>query len=328
MSSRLSDVERSVILQSLFAISSALAYLQVFRECATPPHVQVCHCMWLSFTRPSPALVLQATNAGVRRPGYEATYTELPFLNAVCVHYLCCGNTSHSLKLHSSFGFSFVWEVVHPIPYLVISIHYVGCRRNLWLLNCLGVMTFAAALDWKWKLASLWQHMFRRKSRKSVNFVFWLSLTSLATCHPVTRSALSLLGVVFYICIFNMARLSWVPGLRNPAGFPQVAKFPQVAEFTQVPLGIWLLTLWSEDACMHIPSCIKSAVPVKLFSGQETGICWGVAVVLICQRVHLASGVEDQALQRIAVLHSLNLIWWSSESAVKCCRVGPKLLSR
>jgi len=28
---------------------------------------------WLSFTRPSPTLVLQATNAGVRRPGYEAS---------------------------------------------------------------------------------------------------------------------------------------------------------------------------------------------------------------------------------------------------------------
>ena len=27
------------------------------------------------FTRPSPALVLQVTNTGVRRPGYEATQT-------------------------------------------------------------------------------------------------------------------------------------------------------------------------------------------------------------------------------------------------------------
>ena len=44
------------------------------KECATPPHVQARHCTWLSFTRPSPALVLQATNDGVRRPGYKATY--------------------------------------------------------------------------------------------------------------------------------------------------------------------------------------------------------------------------------------------------------------
>ena len=70
---RLSDVERSVVLRSVFAISSTLAYLLFFRECATPPYVQVYHTTWLSFTSPSPALVLQATNAGVRRPGYKAS---------------------------------------------------------------------------------------------------------------------------------------------------------------------------------------------------------------------------------------------------------------
>ena len=32
--------------------------------------------MWLSFTRPYPALVLQATNAGERRPGYEVVQTK------------------------------------------------------------------------------------------------------------------------------------------------------------------------------------------------------------------------------------------------------------
>jgi len=37
----------------------------VQKECTTPPHVQVCQCTWLSFSRPSPTLVLQATNAGV-----------------------------------------------------------------------------------------------------------------------------------------------------------------------------------------------------------------------------------------------------------------------
>lgn len=50
-----------------------------------------------------------------------------------------------------------------------------------------------------------------------------------------------------------------------------------------------------------------------------------MAVVLICQRVHLASGVEDQALQKIAVLHSLNLIWWSSESAYQVLQSGSKV---
>ena len=78
-SPRLSDVERSVVLWSVFAIGSTLAYLLLFLECATPPHVQVCHCTWFSFTRPSPVLVLQATNAGVRRPGYE-TLTHHPWV--------------------------------------------------------------------------------------------------------------------------------------------------------------------------------------------------------------------------------------------------------
>ena len=42
-------------------------------ECATPPHVLVGHCTWLSSTRPSPTLVLQATNTVVRRCGYKAS---------------------------------------------------------------------------------------------------------------------------------------------------------------------------------------------------------------------------------------------------------------
>ena len=59
---------------SVFAIGSTLTYLLFFWECATPPHVQIHHCTSLSFTRPSPALVLQVTNVGVRRPGCEATW--------------------------------------------------------------------------------------------------------------------------------------------------------------------------------------------------------------------------------------------------------------
>ena len=41
-------------------------------------HTSRCHTTWLSFTRPSPALVLQATNTGVRRPGYEASWCPMP----------------------------------------------------------------------------------------------------------------------------------------------------------------------------------------------------------------------------------------------------------
>ena len=74
-SPRLSDVECSVVLRSVFAIGSALAYLLFFQECSTPPHVQVHHTTWFNSTRPSPTLVLEATNARVRRPGYNANFT-------------------------------------------------------------------------------------------------------------------------------------------------------------------------------------------------------------------------------------------------------------
>jgi len=56
----------------MLMIGSTLAYLLSVWECATPPHVQVCHCTRLSSTRPSPVLILQAINAEVRRPGHEA----------------------------------------------------------------------------------------------------------------------------------------------------------------------------------------------------------------------------------------------------------------
>jgi len=59
---------------SVGAIGSAFTYLQLFWECATPPHVhptsrQVIACD--QFYQAFPALVLQVTNAGVRRSGYE-----------------------------------------------------------------------------------------------------------------------------------------------------------------------------------------------------------------------------------------------------------------
>jgi len=79
---------------SFFVIGSTLAHLLLSRECATPPHIQVCYFMWLSFIRPSPALVLQATNAGVRRPGYEtsceyqcSSWNKIHYCNScTCVH--------------------------------------------------------------------------------------------------------------------------------------------------------------------------------------------------------------------------------------------------
>ena len=103
-SPRLSDVKRSVVLWSVFVIGSTLTYLGLFQECATPPHIQVRHCTWLSFTRPSPALVLQATNAGVRSPGVTAISRSLAAVSFVssplasqrpgnkrnCSYTICC----------------------------------------------------------------------------------------------------------------------------------------------------------------------------------------------------------------------------------------------
>ena len=53
-------------------LGSESCFTAVQTESATPPHVQVMSLHMIS-TRPSPVLVLQVTNAGVRRPGYEAT---------------------------------------------------------------------------------------------------------------------------------------------------------------------------------------------------------------------------------------------------------------
>ena len=71
-----------------------------------PPHVQVHHCMWSVL----PALVLQATNAGVRRPGHEAnTVLHLVYGPCLgmrliqCVYGPCCratANTCSNFRLY------------------------------------------------------------------------------------------------------------------------------------------------------------------------------------------------------------------------------------
>ena len=76
---RVPNVDRLVILWSMFAIGSALTYLWLFWECATPPqstqhpgtslHV-------ISSSRPSPVLVLQAKTLG-----WEGLGTRLGIFN-------------------------------------------------------------------------------------------------------------------------------------------------------------------------------------------------------------------------------------------------------
>jgi len=69
----LSDVECSVVyslcLQSVVH-SLTCSFLGMCHSSTRPPNVQVCHCMWSVLPGLPPALVLQVTNTGVRRPGY------------------------------------------------------------------------------------------------------------------------------------------------------------------------------------------------------------------------------------------------------------------
>jgi len=68
MSPRLSDVERSVVLRSVFAIGSTLAYLLFSRN------VPLLHTSRYVIAHESvlPGLPMQATNAVASRPGYKA----------------------------------------------------------------------------------------------------------------------------------------------------------------------------------------------------------------------------------------------------------------
>jgi len=65
----------------------------------------------ISFTRPSPALVLQMTNAGVSRPGYEASCDQVAQISPVEGRLLTNSRPSHfdnspslHICLHKRFG--------------------------------------------------------------------------------------------------------------------------------------------------------------------------------------------------------------------------------
>ena len=69
----------------------------------------------ISFTRPSPVLVLQVTNAGVRRSGYEASITSLN------VEYL---NTYHKWCMCYEYHYSLDWlNLLASIPYEHLPYH-------------------------------------------------------------------------------------------------------------------------------------------------------------------------------------------------------------
>jgi len=56
--------------QSQCAVISSTV-LALFQECATPPQVHLMSLHVISFTKALLVFVLQVTNAGVRRPGWE-----------------------------------------------------------------------------------------------------------------------------------------------------------------------------------------------------------------------------------------------------------------
>ena len=64
-SSRLPDVEHSVIARSVFVIGRAFTYSGKVPLSTHPPNVTGMSLHMITFTRPSPVLVLQVTNAGV-----------------------------------------------------------------------------------------------------------------------------------------------------------------------------------------------------------------------------------------------------------------------
>ena len=81
-------------------------------ECATPPHVHpTSMSLYVTgFIRPFPAFVLQATNAGVRRPGNEATVYlghDMRLCMCCAVHvciFVCMYNHLNSLEITMSFS--------------------------------------------------------------------------------------------------------------------------------------------------------------------------------------------------------------------------------
>ena len=128
-SPRLSDVEYSVVLQSVFVIGSILAYLLGMCHSSTRPGMSL---TWLSFTRPSPALVLQVANAGMRRPWYKAKSSLQCYLHgsqwAVTLIY-AVDTGSWPCILRKG------WSC-----YAFFCILFGQLGQNVWVVNCIWLM--------------------------------------------------------------------------------------------------------------------------------------------------------------------------------------------
>ena len=101
MSPRLPDVNRLVTAESVVAIGSVLTYLQ-FSGSVPLLHMSTKHpgsLHMISFARPFPALVLQVTNTGVRRPGYK---TILGFLGVSNPTMYLCAHAGSTASEHPS----------------------------------------------------------------------------------------------------------------------------------------------------------------------------------------------------------------------------------
>ena len=98
--------------------------LKFTREC--PDYIHLRHLHVTSFTSPSPALVLQVTNAGVRRPGNEASL----YSHIILLFYT-----------YRAYATTVYWEVLVAIKYREMVTNgstRLRCRRKK-TLSCASV---------------------------------------------------------------------------------------------------------------------------------------------------------------------------------------------
>ena len=141
---RLYDVKHSVVLQSSFAISSALTYLLFSRN------VPLLHMSRYVIAHDS-NLPGQVTNAGVRRPGYRARAVPICYLKLLLSLLRHLPSTSWRSKAKCTFKWirmlcltSFQFTVHTPESSFdkdPLNVHFC-CSSDLWPLTCLLILWF------------------------------------------------------------------------------------------------------------------------------------------------------------------------------------------